>query len=133
MSPINFLVAIVEDDPSVQTALKRLLSASGFKTETFNSGEAFLDGYCAAKPACVVLDINLGGISGIETRRRLTANGVDLPVIFMSAIDNATTRTEATASGCVAFLQKPFPGNALIDSIRRSTILNRGQSERGQS
>ena len=121
MSPNNFLVAIVEDDPSVQTGLKRLLNASGFKTETFNSGEAFLDRYSAAKPACVVLDINLGGISGIETRRRLIANGAEIPVIYMSAFDNATTRREATASGCVAFLQKPFPGIALIDSIRTAT------------
>ena len=121
MPPSEFVVAIVDDDPSVLKGLKRLLGASGIITETFNSGEAFLERYKAAEPACVVLDINLGGISGIETRRRLTARGSEIPVIYMSALDTATTRKEATASGCAAFLRKPFAGNVLIESIRMAT------------
>ena len=71
----QFVVAIVDDDPSVLKGLKRLLQTCGFKTEVFNSGEAFLERENASEPACVVLDIHLGGISGIETRRRLTASG----------------------------------------------------------
>jgi FixJ family two-component response regulator len=121
MSPDKCVVAIVDDDPSVLTGLKRLLGTYGFITETFNSGEAFLERYKAAEPACVVLDINLGGISGIETRRRLTARGSEIPVIYMSALDSATTRREATASGCAAFLRKPFAGNVLVESIRMAT------------
>ena len=121
MSPDKFVVAIVDDDPSVLTGLKRVLGASGFITETFNSGEAFLERYKAAEPACVVLDINLGGISGIETRLRLTASGANIPVIYMSALDDATIRKEAAASGCAAFLRKPFSGNELIGAIRMAT------------
>lgn len=121
MSPDKFVVAIVDDDPSVLTGLKRVLGASGFITETFNSGEAFLERYKAAEPACVVLDINLGGISGIETRQRLTAVGSKIPVIYMSALDDATTRKEAAASGCATFLRKPFSGNELIGAIRMAT------------
>lgn len=121
MSPDKFVVAIVDDDPGVLTGLKRVLGAYGIITETFNSGEAFLDRYKAAEPACVVLDINLGGISGIETRRRLTAGGSEIPVIYMSALDSATTRKEAEASGCAAFLRKPFSGNVLIETIQMAT------------
>ena len=115
------MVAIVDDDPSVLKGLKRLLQTCGFKTEIFNSGEAFLERENASEPACVVLDIHLGGISGIETRRRLTASGSTVPVIYMTALDTATVRSEATASGCAAFLRKPFSGNELIDSIRKAT------------
>ena len=121
MSPDKFVVAIVDDDPGVLTGLKRVLGASGFITETFNSGEAFLERYKAAEPACVVLDINLGGISGIETRRRLAARGAEIPVIYMSALDDATIRKEAAASGCAAFLRKPFSGSVLVDTIQMAT------------
>jgi FixJ family two-component response regulator len=117
----EFVVAIVDDDPSVLKGLKRLLQTCGFKTEVFNSGEAFLERENASEPSCVVLDIHLGGISGIETRRRLTASGSTVPVIYMTALDTATVRSEATASGCVAFLRKPFSGNELVDSIRKAT------------
>jgi FixJ family two-component response regulator len=116
----QFVVAIVDDDPSVLKGLKRLLHACGFKTEVFDSGEAFLEREKASEPACVVLDIHLGGISGIETRRRLTASGSTIPVIYMTALDTETVRREATASGCAAFLRKPFSGNVLIDSIRNA-------------
>ena len=116
----QFVVAIVDDDPSVLKGLKRLLHACGFKTEVFDSGEAFLEREKASEPACVVLDIHLGGISGIETRRRLTASGSSIPVIYMTALDTETVRREATASGCAAFLRKPFSGNVLIDSIRNA-------------
>ena len=121
MPPDKFVVAIVDDDPGVLTGLKRVLGAYGIITETFNSGEAFLDRCNATEPACVVLDINLGGISGIETRRRLTARGAEIPVIYMSALDSATTRNEAASSGCAAFLRKPFSGNVLVDTIRMAT------------
>ena len=117
----QFVVAIVDDDPSVLKGLNRLLQTRGFKTEVFNSGEAFLEREHASEPACVLLDIHLGGISGIETRRRLTASGSTVPVIYMTALDTATVRSEATASGCAAFLRKPFSGNELVDSIRRAT------------
>ena len=106
----QFVVAVVDDDPSVLKGLKRLLQTCGFKTEIFNSGEAFLERENASDPACVVLDIHLGGISGIETRRRLTASGSTVPVIYMTALDTASVRSEATASGCAAFCENHFPG-----------------------
>jgi FixJ family two-component response regulator len=117
----QIVVAIVDDDPSVLKGLKRLLNTCGFKTEVFNSGEAFLDRDSTGEPACVVLDIHLNGITGIETRRRLTASGSTIPVIYMTALDTAIVQREATASGCAAYLRKPFSGNVLVESIRKAT------------
>jgi FixJ family two-component response regulator len=110
-------IAVVEDDPSMLQGLNRLLLAHGFRVERFTSAESFLDdvGGCEAK--CIVVDIHLGGISGIDLKRRLTSSGSDLPVIFMTAIDNEATRQEAFEVGCVAYLRKPFLAKLLIDAI----------------
>jgi FixJ family two-component response regulator len=115
------VVAIVDDDPSVLRGLKRVLDASGFITKVFQCGEAFLGRDSASGVTCIVLDIHLGGISGIEMRRRLTAMGSTIPVIFMTAHDTAAVRREAMDAGCAAFLRKPFSGNVLIDAIRKAT------------
>ena len=90
--------------------LKRLLSAHGFRVRTFASAESFLDGIANCEVDCLLLDIHLGGISGIDLQRRLTSSGTDLPVIFMTAIDSQATRQEAFDAGCIAYLKKPFFG-----------------------
>jgi FixJ family two-component response regulator len=74
----------------------------------------------ANETTCVIADIQLGGISGIELRRRLTASGSTLPVIFITATDDETTRKEALDTGCIAYLQKPFPARLLIDAIGKA-------------
>jgi len=104
----QIVVVIVDDDPSVLKGLKRLLNTCGFKTEVFNSGEAFLDRDSTGEPACVVLDIHLSGITGIETRRRLTASGSTIPVIYMTALDTAIVQREATASGAPPICESRF-------------------------
>jgi len=114
------VVAIIDDDPSVLRGLKRVLDASHFATKVFDCGEAFLRD-SASSVACIVLDIHLGGISGIEMRRRLKAMGCTIPVIFMTAQDSAAVRREAMDVGCAAYLQKPFSGHVLIDAIRDAT------------
>jgi FixJ family two-component response regulator len=110
-------VAIVEDDPSMLQGLNRLLSAHGFRVQTFASAELFLDDIANCGAECLLLDIHLGGISGIDLKRQLTASGSNLPVIFMTAIDTETTRQEAFDVGCVAYLRKPFLVKLLIDAI----------------
>jgi FixJ family two-component response regulator len=114
-------VAIVDDEPSVLRGLKRVLDASDFTAEVFNSAEAFLDRGSASDVTCTVLDINMGGISGIEMQRRLKAMGSTTPVIFMTALDTMEVRREAMDAGCAAFLQKPFSAHELINSIRNAT------------
>jgi len=118
------VVAIVDDDPSVLKGLKRLLDASNLTTEVFNSGEAFLASSSASNVACIVLDIHLRGISGIEVRRRLAARDSQIPVIFMTALDTATVRKEVLEVGCADYLRKPFSGHLLIDSIQKALCLN---------
>ncbi len=110
-------IAIVDDEPSVLRALKRLLEASGLAAQVYGSGEEFLDA-CSEQIACVVLDINMGGMSGIQTKHCMSARQMDIPVIFITALDTAMVRQEATSAGCSAYLRKPFSGNVLIDAIR---------------
>jgi FixJ family two-component response regulator len=114
------VVAIVEDDPSMLKGLERLLNVHGFATEVYTSAEAFLAGAAASEAGCLVLDIKLGGISGIELQRRLTAAGSRLPVIFMTAVDSEVVQREATEAGCIAYLHKPFPARQLIGAIDKA-------------
>jgi FixJ family two-component response regulator len=112
-------IAVVEDDPSMLQGLSRLLSAHGFRVVGFTSAESFLDDVAQSEAACLVVDIHLGGISGIDLKRRLIASGSDFPVIFMTAIDSEATRQEAVEAGCVAYLRKPFLARLLIDAINQ--------------
>jgi FixJ family two-component response regulator len=124
MSIKRKVVAIIDDEPSVLKGLKRVMDASGFMTEVFNSAEAFLERDGASSVACIVLDIHMGGISGIEMRRRLTAMGSTIPVIFMTGRDSDAVRREAMDAGCAAYLEKPFSGHVLIDSVNSATSLH---------
>jgi FixJ family two-component response regulator len=110
-------IAIVEDDLSMLQGLNRLLLAHGFRVQKFTSAESFLDNVARCEANCLLVDIHLGGISGIDLKRRLTSSGSDLPVIFMTANDSEITRQEAFEAGCVAYLTKPFLSKLLIDAI----------------
>lgn len=121
MSTSRQVIAIVDDEPSVVRGLARLLDAHHFATEAFSSGEAFLERDATNDVACIILDIHLGGISGIELRRQLTERGSKIPVVFMTAVDTAAVRKEAIEAGCAAFLSKPFSGHELIGVIRKAT------------
>jgi len=115
------LVAIVEDDAGMKRGLERLLAAHGFVTAGYSSAEAFLQSSATDRAACLIVDIQLGGMSGIMLRRRLAASGSTLPVIYITAIDAAETEREATGTGCVAYLHKPFPSDQLIAAVKKAT------------
>jgi FixJ family two-component response regulator len=110
-------IAVVKDNPSMLQGLNRRLSVHGFRVQTFTSAELFLDDIAKREAECLLLYIHLGGISGIDLKRRLTSSGRNLPVIFMTAIDDEATRQEAFDVGCVAYLKKPFLAKLLIDAI----------------
>jgi len=112
-------IAIIEDDPSMLQSLNRLLLAHGFRVESFTSAESFLDDIARCEAKCVLVDIHLSGMSGIDLKRRLTSSGSNVPVIFMTAIDSKATRQEALDAGGVAYLRKPFLAKLLIDAINR--------------
>jgi FixJ family two-component response regulator len=113
-------VAVVEDDPSALKATVRLLTILGYATQGFASAEAFLDSDAARETDYLVVDIHLGGMSGIELRHLLSASGRALPVIFVTGAEDEATYREALAAGCVAFLRKPFEPRLLIAAIEET-------------
>jgi FixJ family two-component response regulator len=119
------VVYVVDDDAGMLKGIERLLKASGFDAEVFESAEAFHDRANPSNGLCIVLDVQLGGMSGIELSRELTQRGSALPVIFITANDNDTTRKATRDAGCVAYLPKPFPAKSLLDAIERATARRR--------
>jgi FixJ family two-component response regulator len=114
------LVSIVDDDLSVRRALRRLVASAGFSVETFASGREFLDSESLGRSHCIVLDIHLGGLSGLDVQERLKTMGVQAPVIFITAHDDEATHGRVRRSGAVAYLRKPFEDHALLDAIERA-------------
>lgn len=98
----------------------RLLREHGFVATLFESASALLDHGGFEWAICIVLDINLDGKSGIDLRRELTDRGVTAPVIYITGNDSAANRNAAIASGCVAYLTKPFSAQSLIESVTRA-------------
>jgi FixJ family two-component response regulator len=112
------VVAVVDDDQSMLSAAETLLDAHGFMTIRFSSAEEFLGDRGATRVDCLLVDIHLNGVSGIELRRQLKVSHPDLPVIFMTALDDEAVRHQALEVGCVTFLHKPFPAHQLIEAIK---------------
>jgi FixJ family two-component response regulator len=119
--PDSLTIGVVEDDPSFLRALRRLLSGAGFSVATFASAEEFLASDSAGTTACLVLDVNLGGMSGFDLQKRLATAGTPIPTIFITAQDDLATRQRAQSG--VAYLRKPFREAALIGAIRQALEL----------
>lgn len=112
------LVVVVEDDSSSRTSLGRVLRAGGFEAAVYGSAEEFLSAPTRATPICLLLDIQLGGLSGLELQRRLRAEGSRVPFIAITAFDDEHARAEAQALGCLAYLRKPCEGRTILELIR---------------
>jgi FixJ family two-component response regulator len=113
-------VAIVDDDESVCRALRRLLVASGLKARTFPSGEAFLQSLVSERPDCVVLDLQMPGLSGMDVLKELARTGADLPVIVITGYDEPRMRLRCLKAGALAYLPKPLDDVALLQAISNS-------------
>jgi FixJ family two-component response regulator len=105
---------------SVLGAVERLLKVRGFDVETYLTVDSFIERANLSEVACLVLDINLNGSSGIELKRKLTDAGISPPVIFITARDEDVTRRAASSAGCIAYLSKPFSSRDLVDAIEAS-------------
>jgi FixJ family two-component response regulator len=114
------VVAIVDDDPGMRIATANLLSSFGYGTETFDSAEAFLNAAATSKATCLVVDVQLGNISGVELARQLAADSFKYPIIFMTALEDERIQSQAEAVGAVAYLGKPFQPNLLIEAITKA-------------
>jgi FixJ family two-component response regulator len=115
--PRRSTVHVVDDDGGFRKGLERLLKANGLKVRTFGSAEEFEEQADLTEAGCLILDIHLGGMSGIELRCKLTESGSEVPVVFVTASDNEATRRAAIDAGCLACLEKPFPASVLLDVV----------------
>jgi FixJ family two-component response regulator len=113
-------IALVDDDESFARALGRFLRASGFEAQTYSSGEAFLNRTTLPQPDCLVFDIQLGGMSGVDLLHRLRESGTATPVIFVTAHDTDQVRDDAERAGCVAYLRKPVAGHVLLEAVAKA-------------
>jgi len=111
------LVAIVDDDESVQSALQDLIESDGLSTLCFGSAEQFLDSEARYKAACLIADIRMPGMSGLELQAKLKAEGCRIPIIFITAHGDSEMRTLAMGDGAVEFLTKPFNDGVLLEVI----------------
>ena len=115
------VVAAVDDDRRVRESVQSVLESAGYEAVTFDSAEAFLDSGVLARAMCVLADVRLPGIDGIELQRRIRSDRPALPVIFMTAHDDDDIRQRALRDGAVAFMVKPFDGGELLEHIARAT------------
>jgi FixJ family two-component response regulator len=114
------LVCVVDDDIAMLRALRLLIAIFGFSVETYASAEQFLEAPRSRTVDCLVVDINLGEVSGLDLHEGLVRSGSRIPVVFITAYDDGPTRERARRSGAVEYLTKPFDERALIDAIRRA-------------
>ena len=124
----NARIAIVDDDRWIRGSLERLLTSAGFRAESFVSAEQYLDVGDHDGVGCVILDIRLPGMSGLELGRRLATDLHRVPVVFISAHDEPQVRREAAQTGAIAFLGKPFDDVELLTAVHRALRLTKGKT-----
>jgi len=112
------LVAIVDDDESIRSSLLGLMKAMDFRSQAFESAEEYLKSGAQRNTACLITDIRLPGISGLELQSKLNADHHRIPIIFITGHGDERVRMQALRAGAVEFLMKPFDDQAMIDSIR---------------
>jgi FixJ family two-component response regulator len=110
-------IAVVDDEVPVRTALRRLLRLASYAVEVFDSGDAFLASLGERRPDCVLLDVNMQGLSGFDVRKRLIESGCNIPTVFITASDDPELDAAARRTGAVALLRKPFSNDALLAAI----------------
>jgi len=107
-------VAVIEDDDAARSALGRLLTIGGFETALFDSAETFIAAGASSPWLCLIVDVQLTGMSGIDLQQRLRSEGSQVPVIVITANRASVVRERAERAGCLAFLCKPFSGTAIL-------------------
>jgi FixJ family two-component response regulator len=112
------LIAIIDDSESIQDSLRDLIESGGFEAQCFRSAKAFLESDFRSKAACLIVDIRMAKMSGLELQARLKQEGYSIPIIFITAYDDAEARSQAMKEGAVEFLAKPFDHQLLLKLLR---------------
>ena len=114
------MIAVVDDDPSVLKALRRLLRIRSFAAKTYNSGLEFLASLHAEAPDCLIVDLQMPGMSGLELHQYLTGRGIDIPTIIITAHDHGDARQRCELAGVDGYLLKPIEDTALLEAIAKA-------------
>lgn len=120
MKPLGPVVHIVDDDQSFRTAVGRLLSASGFRVSLYESGNEFLAQLDGDEPGCILLDVGLPGLSGLDLQERLIERAPLLPIVFLTGQGDVRTSVQAMKAGAEDFLEKPTSKEALLEAVERA-------------
>jgi RNA polymerase sigma factor (sigma-70 family) len=123
------IVFVVDDDPSVRSSLKFLLSTVGLQVESFDSADAFLRKNPPDAPSCLVLDVRLPGLSGLDFQRELATRGIRIPIIFLTGHGDIPMSVRAMKAGAIEFLTKPFRDQDLLDAVRVALERDRARRE----
>ena len=132
MTDTSSIVLIVDDDPSLRSMLSRLLGTVGLKSNAFASPEEFLRTPPPDCAACLVLDVQMPGLSGLDLQRELAKAGHQLPIVFMTGHGDIPMTVQAMKAGAVAFLTKPFRNQDMLDAVREGINLDREARQRRQ-
>lgn len=119
------VVFVIDDDPAMRTAIKELIEAVGISCQTFGSGQELLNAKLPDVPSCLVLDVRLPGLSGLNLQRELTARGISIPIVFITGHGDIPMSVQAMKAGAVEFLTKPFRDQDLLDAIEQATERDR--------
>jgi FixJ family two-component response regulator len=130
MTVTDECVFVVDDDDSVRRSLSRLIRSAGWRVETFPTAKSFLDYTPPNRPGCLVLDLQLPGVSGLELQTSLVEAGRDIPIVFITGHGDVPSSVRAMKGGAVDFLQKPFDDQELLDCISRALGRSREQRAR---
>jgi RNA polymerase sigma factor (sigma-70 family) len=123
------VVFVVDDDPSVRSSLKFLLSSVGLQVESFDSAEAFLQRKPPDAPSCLVLDVRLHGLSGLDFQRELAARNIRIPIVFVTGHGDIPMSVRAMKAGAIEFLTKPYRDQDLLDAVRIALERDRARRE----
>jgi FixJ family two-component response regulator len=125
MTPGTPIVFVVDDDISVRESLQLLIQCEGWHPETFASAQEFLDNPRVLVPSCLVLDVSLPGLNGLDLQKRVAVERSDMPIIFITGYGDVPTTVQAMKAGAVEFLTKPFSDDALLNAIRQAVERSR--------
>jgi FixJ family two-component response regulator len=120
MGEAESIVFIIDDDPLYRTSTERLVRSTGFSAQSFESARDFLGSRRPNVPSCLILDVRLPGLSGLDLQRELVEGGVHIPIIFVTGHGDIPMSVQAMKAGAVEFLTKPFRDQALLDAIRQA-------------
>jgi RNA polymerase sigma factor (sigma-70 family) len=118
--PIEPIVYVVDDDPSVQRVLERTLTSAGWRVQMYESGPAFFDAFDPDQSGCLILDLRMPWMNGLTVQEKLMAMGSTLPIIFLTAFGDIPTAVQAMQAGAVDFLEKPFSNQQLLRLVEQA-------------